>query len=120
MRRLAVVALFVAVPREVRADDGGSASHYDQRLVVDGEERSYFLHVPSGDACESPCPLLVDFHGTSTSERPEEGDAFDALVDLSDLRGFVLVRPRATFADENGERVYRWDERPGDALRNVA
>ncbi len=106
-----------------RACDAPLGTAHDQVLASgDGnEDRFYFLHVPASYSCAAPAPLLVDFHGTSGGERPEETYQLDALIALAEAKGAIVVRPRSRSSDEGGfGEIYRWDQNPGDLERNVA
>lgn len=99
--------------------DAKPGTFHDRKIEVDGEQRYYYLHVPKGYSCDHPAPLFVDFHGTSTADRPEESYAQDALDALSEEQGIVLVRPRSRSSDEDGTTVFRWDQNDGDIERNT-
>jgi len=98
-----------------RADPG---TFREQTLAVDGETRTYLLHVPDGPG---PYPVLFDFHGTSGGGLvpPEEAYGLDAAIAAAEAEGFVLVRPRSRSSDAYGYEVYRWDQNPGDPDRNT-
>ena len=98
---------------------GTAGTFHNQRLDVDGEDRYYYLHVPSDYSCDSPWPVLVDFHGTSGGSLPEESYALAELVAIADASGFIVVRPRSRSKDEGGGDVFRWDENPGDLELNA-
>ena len=104
------------------ADTGGASlgpgTYSDQRLLVDGEERVYLVHVPEGHDGRAPLPLLMDFHGTATSV-PEEAYGLQAAIALADAEGFVLVRPRSRSSAPGGYEVFRWDQNAGDPERNL-
>ncbi len=106
-------------PVEEACADTHAGTFHNRKLEVDGEERAYFLHVPTSYSCAKPAPLFVDFHGTSTGPRPEESYGQDELEALSEAKGFILVRPRSRSSDENGTTLYRWDQNDGDVERNV-
>ncbi len=99
--------------------DGAPGTWSEQTLVVDGETRFYWLHVPSGYDCAVGLPLLMDFHGTA-NDRPEEAYRTAELQALADREGFIVVRPRSRFSQEGGAVVYRWDQNVGDLERNLA
>lgn len=93
--------------------------HAQSLALGDGiEDRVYWLHVPASYDCTAPSPLLVDFHGTAGSD-PEEAYQTDALIALSEQRGFIAVRPRSRSSNEGGQSIYRWDQNPGDLARNA-
>src|SRR5262245_53213401 len=77
------------VPGPLAPCAGGPGTFSDQTLDVGGEARGYYLHVPAAYRCKEQWPLLVDFHGTSTSPLPEESYALAEAKALADLRGFI-------------------------------
>lgn len=58
---------------------------------VDGDKRTYLLHVPSGYDKDKPTPLVLSFHGFMSN--PETQNAASEFVALSDRVGFVLATP---------------------------
>jgi poly(3-hydroxybutyrate) depolymerase len=120
-----------SMPNDVGVDGGGDAptgtcdgprgTLHDQKLPAgDGiDTRYYWLHVPMSYGCESPAPLLVDFHGTASGAAPEEAYQTDALIAFADANGVIVARPRSRSAPlEGGGDIYRWDQNPGDLDRN--
>lgn len=105
---------------ECRTCEAPLGTQHDLVLAAgdEQEDRFYFLHVPSGYACE-PAPLLVDFHGTAGGPRPEEAYQTDAVVALAEAEGAIVVRPRSRSSTRSGFEVFRWDQNPGDIDRNV-
>jgi polyhydroxybutyrate depolymerase len=106
--------------RPIVGCDAPLGTQHAQTLATgDGvEDRAYWLHVPASYRCESPAPLLVDFHGTS-GDLPEEAYQTDALVAFADAHGVIVVRPRSRSSAFMGANIYRWDQNPGDLARNV-
>ncbi len=104
-------------PRDAGAPpcDGAPGTFREQTLVVGGETRYFWLHVPSTYDCAAPSALLMDFHGTAENV-PEEAYRTPELELIADRENFIVVRPRSR--SSNG--VYRWDQNPGDLDRNVA
>ena len=98
--------------------DGRPGVYAGQTIDVEGEERFYYLFVPSGYDCRVATPLLMDFHGTGSGE-PETAYRNAELVDLAETEGFIVVRPRSRSSAGQQGRVYRWDQNPGDLERNV-
>lgn len=82
------------------------------RTIVQGTAtREYILYAPASYDCNTPTPLVINFHGFggSASEYSEViGDSynFDSLADDSN---FLVVYPQAVMREKEG--VY-WD--PGD------
>ncbi len=87
-------------------------------VTVEGETRTYFLHVPPAVTCEQAAPLWVHFHGTA-SDSPEMAYNLDGTIAQAEAEGAILVRPRSRSSLEGGQTVYRWDQNPGDLERNV-
>jgi poly(3-hydroxybutyrate) depolymerase len=100
--------------------NAASGTMHSQALTTgDGvEDRQYWLHVPASYDCNTPMPLLVDFHGTA-GDVPEEAYQTEALVAFSDANGVIVARPRSRSATVGGQSVYRWDQNTGDLPRNV-
>lgn len=93
---------------------GAAGTFHDQTIVVAGETRHYFLHVP-GVAIGTAAPLLVDYHGTGfVDQRPEEEWGLDELIAASDALGFIVVRPRSHAYVAGGQTYYQWDLSPAD------
>lgn len=99
--------------------DGLPGTFTGQSISVAGEDRFYFLYVPSTYDCRTAAALLMDFHGTSGPPAPETAYQNDALVALAEAEGFIVVRPRSRFSGAGAQQVYRWDQNPGDLDRNV-
>lgn len=101
-----------------------AGTFHQQTLVVDGETRSYYLHVPPSYDCTRGTALLVDFHGTGFDTMdgtpPNELWATGGLEQASDKLGFIVARPLSQhFTDPaDGQVVYHWDSHPGDLARN--
>jgi poly(3-hydroxybutyrate) depolymerase len=98
---------------------GSAGTFHNQSLVVDGDTRAYYLHVPPTYDCSTATALLVDFHGTGfdlgDGTPPEELWGTPGLEAASDALGFIAVRPRSqSFVDTDGTTVYHWDSAPGD------
>lgn len=102
----------------------GKGDHHDQPLVVDGDTRHYFLHVPASYESGRSTALLVDFHGTfvgAEKDLPEEGWVLPGAVAASEAHQFILVRPRSRYADlDDHGQLYQWDVNRGDLTRNAA
>ncbi|MGD9934629.1 MAG: PHB depolymerase family esterase [Dehalococcoidia bacterium] len=65
-----------------------------RQLVVDGEARSYRLHLPAGITTAAGLPVVLNFHGLGSSALEQE--IYSGLVPLSDSERFVLVTPDGT------------------------
>jgi len=65
---------------------------YTFTIPFDGHDRAYDLHVPATVDGMRPVPIVLDFHGfTSTKEAQAAGSGFYAK---SDEQGFVVVHPQ--------------------------
>ncbi len=112
-------AAFPDAPPAVGCDAPLGTKHALTLANGDGlEDRAYWLHVPASYRCESPAPLLVDFHGTA-SDVPEEAYQTEALIAFADANGVIVARPRSRSAAFMGVNIYRWDQNTGDLPRNV-
>ncbi len=69
---------------------------HTRKLLVDGRERSYLVHVPQREPAggRSEFPLVLAFHGSGTNARIME--RFCGLSDKADEAGFVVVYPNGT------------------------
>jgi poly(3-hydroxybutyrate) depolymerase len=63
--------------------------HRDQKILVDGVERSYRLVVPDAPGASSPVPLLVALHGAG--DTTEQMAVYTDLDRLAARHGFCLV-----------------------------
>lgn len=78
-------------------------------LDVNGERRSYYLHVPDGVGPGSPlsgAPLMVVFHGGGgcSDHKGKRMHALTGFDTLADREGFVVVFPSALGGDWNDGR----------------
>lgn len=65
-----------------------------RRVVVDGFERSYLLHIPPDLDMTRPAPLVLVFHGFGSSATAVRSQtAFD---DAADRNGFIVLYPIGT------------------------
>ena len=99
---------------------GQPGEAHAQSLSVDGEDRFYWLYVPTTYTCDEAWPLLIDFHGTSGGAEPEISYKTPELMALADAERFIVARPRSRSSSEGGEQIFRWDQNPGDLARNEA
>lgn len=86
---VSLVALWMA------ADSHASASQL-RSITVDGRERTYLLHAPSGypTGAASKIPLVLVLHGATQS--PESAERMSGMSDLADREHFLAVYPRGT------------------------
>src|SRR5262245_25377092 len=71
------------------ADAAGSTQA--RSLTVDGVQRSYRLHVPSGLDAARAAPLVLVFHGGGGT--PEQIERESRFSELADRAGFVVAYP---------------------------
>ena len=65
-----------------------------RRLVHDGRERSYVVHVPPGYDPAQPVPLVLVFHGGGgNAENVQKMTGFNATADAE---GFIVVYPNGS------------------------
>ncbi len=62
-----------------------------RRLTLDGEERSYYLHIPGDMDPSNPAPLVIALHRfTGTGARMAKLTGFNAVADA---KGFLVAYP---------------------------
>lgn len=69
-----------------------------QSGMMDGQQRTWRIFVPSSNNTDSPMPLVFNFHGTSSN--PEEISALNQLEVLAEQETFIVVAPQAAFSYE--------------------
>lgn len=89
---MAVLAvLFAGCSASLPGKAALSPGTLNQKLDVDGDKRSYRLHVPAGYTGENPLPVVIVLHGAFSSARDmERTSRFSALADRE---GFMAVYP---------------------------
>jgi polyhydroxybutyrate depolymerase len=71
-------------------------------------ERSYELHVPSGYDPSTPAPLVMNFHGRTTSTLGKAAplqQAVSGLYDKGDAEGFFVINPQG-ITDSDGYQTW--------------
>ena len=90
--------------------DGGTTKH---TVVVDGEEREYFLHLPKGADPSKPIPLIIAYNGVNTNDVQlgglelkggEHMEAFSRLSEKADKEGFAVA-----YMQGNEDKNYTWN-----------
>jgi polyhydroxybutyrate depolymerase len=71
-----------------------SAGGHTRKLVVDGHERSYLVHVPRHYDARNPSPVVLAFHGFGSNAMQME--KFCGLNDTADEGGFIVVYPNGS------------------------
>jgi polyhydroxybutyrate depolymerase len=94
MRRLLLLSLLVACLSTL-----ANAQETDSLTLNHGDtERYYFLTVPESYSPDEPLPLLLVFHGyTSSARYIRRYSGFDALAEQE---GFIAVYPQGTLLDD--------------------
>jgi polyhydroxybutyrate depolymerase len=60
-------------------------------VTVDGQERTYILHVPGSYNAKTPVPLIFDWHPIQTNGAYEQG--YSAYQSFDDEKGIITVFP---------------------------
>lgn len=63
----------------------------ERKLIINGMERSYLLHMPPGLDRTQPAPLVLAFHGID--DDPAEMQALTGFSEIADESNFLLVYP---------------------------
>ena len=66
-----------------------------------GIEREYFIHVPEADADTAPLPLVLSFHGYTSTARTNL--RYTGLQPLAESEKFIAVYPQGTVLASTGE-----------------
>jgi polyhydroxybutyrate depolymerase len=108
---VAMVALAGSGCRDARSTDddvtgrggGPAAGTFERTLTVDGQRRTFRVHVPRGVAGRVDLPVVVGLHGGGGNG--EQFERQSQLSDVADRAGFVAVYP-----DGNGRtRLLTWN-----------
>ena len=78
---------------------------HDVRVEVDGETRSYWLHLPEPVAWGEPVPLLLAFHGGGGSAAGFR--AYAGIDAVADREGFAVAYPDGSGG--LGRRLLTWN-----------
>jgi len=68
-------------------------------LTHDEMERYYYLTVPESYSAEEPMPLLLVFHGYTSSARKIK--SYSGFDELAEKEGFIAVYPQGTLLEDN-------------------
>jgi polyhydroxybutyrate depolymerase len=80
------------------------------RTIQVGElEREYRLHLPTGYDPARPAPLVLAFHGYTTTAYQFE-NKYTSFSQLADEHGFVAVYPQATSFEVAGYLITSWND----------
>jgi polyhydroxybutyrate depolymerase len=70
-----------------------------QTLTSGGLARTYILHVPAGYQPDKSLPLVLDFHGHTSTDSAQEG--YSQFSPLADQQGFLVVYPQGTIGPDH-------------------
>jgi polyhydroxybutyrate depolymerase len=96
-RKSAEPAAVAADPQSSRSAGCGStvsAGNSTGRLMSDGIERGFRLHVPESHDSSTPAPLVLNFHGLGSNAIQQE--LYSGLIGESDEAGFILATPEGS------------------------
>jgi polyhydroxybutyrate depolymerase len=62
--------------------------------MVKGEARTVRVHVPASYKAASPTPLVLNFHGYTSSATEQE--TWSKMIEKSDKEGFIVLHPQGT------------------------
>jgi len=82
------------------------------KISVDGRDRTYIVHVPSGYDGAAPTPLILALHGGGGAAR--KMDKLTGLNATSDREGFIVVYPDGVRRHWNDGRAVTEREVGGD------
>ncbi len=68
-----------------------SGNEFTWSVTVDGLQRSFRVHLPSGYDPSTPTPVVLNFHGRNSNA--DQQMWISGLTDLADDEGFVAVHP---------------------------
>ena len=92
-----IVPATVAVARARKADGPRAAlapGNYSFSIKQGWRGRSYLVHVPAQAAARTPLPVVLNFHGSSSSGRAQEN--YTRMNETADRHGFIVVYPDGT------------------------
>jgi len=80
------------------------------RTIKVGElEREYRLHLPAGYDTRTAVPLVLAFHGYTTSAEKLENE-YTSFSRHADQNGYVMVYPQATAFEVGGNLITSWND----------
>lgn len=82
------------------------AEDAERAVDVNGQSRTYVVHVPRGADADKPMPLLLVLHGGGGNAR--EMERLTGMSDLADRKGFLVVYPNGTGPIAK-ERLLTWN-----------
>lgn len=75
------------------AETPATAGTYEETITVDGQQRRYIVHVPTGYMADKPAPLVLTLHGSGSTAAQQM--ALTGIAATSDKHGFVVIAPQA-------------------------
>ena len=78
-------------------------------LQVGELQRDYRLHLPSGYDPADPSPLVLAFHGYTTTADQFE-NRYTTFSQNADQHNYVVVYPQATAFDVGGQTITSWND----------
>lgn len=115
MIRVSTLLLLVSCQKENTTAPGFTTGKNRFTITVDGAEREFFVHVPTGYTGTTPIPLVIMFHGTGQSG--EQFYNISGWKEVGDSATVLTVFPSALpycITDEGVTGVNtKWKEYPG-------
>jgi polyhydroxybutyrate depolymerase len=110
-------AISVALGSEAPRPSGGCGSRPPitpgesvAKTITAGElEREYRLHIPTGYSPASPAPLVLAFHGYTTTAYQFE-TRYNSFSQHSDEHGYVVVYPQGSSFEVGGLLITSWND----------
>jgi polyhydroxybutyrate depolymerase len=78
-------------------------------ITVGELEREYRLHLPTGYNPASPAPLVLAFHGYTTTAYQFE-NKYNSFSRHADEHGYVVVYPQGTSFEAGGQLITSWND----------
>ena len=94
---VAVLALLLANPAAAQVLGPGDSS---RSIAVGATTRTYLVHVPPSYTGATPVPLVIDYHGLSSTAAQQA--SISGFKVLSDTAGFIVVHPQGLGNAWNG------------------
>ena len=82
-----------------------------------GIEREYIIHIPSSYTNKSEVPLLLCFHGYSSSANIIM--TYSGFNELSEKEGFIVVYPQGTIYKKSGETHWNVGYTPESQINDI-
>ena len=92
-----IVPVAVAIAHASEADGSQAVlapGNYSFSIKAGWRIRSYLVHVPAHAAGGAPLPLVLNFHGSSSTGKAQEN--YTRMDETADRYGFIVVYPEGT------------------------